>query len=50
MQEIRKSKFCMTRAKASDARSQKIKIMHDKGKGKCCIKSIESIENAESHN
>ncbi len=34
MQEAKRSKFCMTRAKASDARNQKIKIMHDKGEGK----------------
>ena len=34
MQEIEKTKLCMTKAKASDARNQKIKIMHDKVEGK----------------
>ena len=34
MQEIEKTKLCMTRAKANDARSQKIKVLHDKGEGK----------------
>ena len=32
MQKIEKTKFCMTKAKASDARNQKIKICMTKAK------------------